>query len=190
MGWRILGRCSRVVEIPGRAGAGNVRNARETGALSTSFTSSQGLLLMIHLANWPGQLMPFVRRRPHCRYPAVVDLRRCSIMWPSARPGARHAVRQQRPGSAGFRADLAYRHPAKPGAVYSFLLMVSGTSHEINKIAPLADDTIRALLPRARSLSIASALNRNAVIAEPRPTPTLISSPGRPIHQSVVRRGV
>ncbi len=63
------------------------------------------------------------------------------------------------------------------------------TSHEINKIAPLADDTIRALLPqdkiaehRQRAQSGTPGDPRN-----PRPTPTRTSSPGRPPIRGTTR---
>ncbi|VEA99720.1 pyruvate-flavodoxin oxidoreductase [Klebsiella pneumoniae] len=74
------------------AGAiGAVHGALQTGALSTSFTSSQGLLLMIPtLYKLAGQLMPFVLHVAaalslpmRCRSSATIPM-----SWPSARPGA------------------------------------------------------------------------------------------------------
>ena len=58
----VWGDVPRVVEMQSEAGAiGAVHGALQTGALSTSFTSSQGLLLMIPtLYKLAGQLMPFV----------------------------------------------------------------------------------------------------------------------------------
>jgi pyruvate/2-oxoacid:ferredoxin oxidoreductase alpha subunit len=55
-------------------------------------------------------------------------------------------VRQQRPGSAGF---ALISHIATLQSRVPFIHFFDGfrTSHEINKIAPLADDTIR-LLPQ------------------------------------------
>ncbi len=66
-----------------------------------------------------GQLMPFVLHvaARTVATQRVVDLRRPFRCHGRPPDWVRHAVRQQRPGSAGFRADLAYRHPAKPGAV-------------------------------------------------------------------------
>jgi pyruvate/2-oxoacid:ferredoxin oxidoreductase alpha subunit len=65
-------------------------------------------------------------------------------------------VRQQRPGSAGF---ALISHIATLQSRVPFIHFFDGfrTSHEINKIAPLADDTIRAPCRRIKSLSIASA---------------------------------
>lgn len=58
----VWGDVPRVVEMQSEAGAiATVHGALQTGALSTSFTSSQGLLLMIPtLYKLAGQLTPFV----------------------------------------------------------------------------------------------------------------------------------
>ena len=121
----VWGDVPRVVEMQSEAGAiGAVHGALQTGALSTSFTSSQGLLLMIPTlvqTGRPADAVCAARRRPHRRHPRAIDLRRSFRCDGRAADRLRHAVRQQRPGGAGFCADLAYRHPAKPGAVYSFL---------------------------------------------------------------------
>lgn len=58
----IWGDIPRVVEMQSEGGAiATVHGALQTGALATSFTSSQGLLLMIpNLYKVAGQLIPFV----------------------------------------------------------------------------------------------------------------------------------
>lgn len=58
----VWGDTPRVVEMQSEGGAiATVHGALQTGALSTSFTSSQGLLLMIPtLYKLAGQLTPFV----------------------------------------------------------------------------------------------------------------------------------
>lgn len=58
----VWGDIPRVVEMQSEGGAiATVHGALQTGALSTSFTSSQGLLLMIlTLYKLAGQLTPFV----------------------------------------------------------------------------------------------------------------------------------
>ena len=56
MAGKTSGRYPRVVEMQSEGGAiATVHGALQTGALSTSFTSSQGLLLMIPTlpTNWP-----------------------------------------------------------------------------------------------------------------------------------------
>ena len=100
-----------------------VHGALQTGALSTSFTSSQGLLLMIPtLYKLAGQLTPFVL---HVAARTVAT--HALYFWrPLRRDGRasdrlRYALRQQRTGSTGLRADIAYRYAEKPSAIYSFL---------------------------------------------------------------------
>jgi pyruvate/2-oxoacid:ferredoxin oxidoreductase alpha subunit len=65
-------------------------------------------------------------------------------------------VRQQRPGSQDF---ALISHIATLQSRVPFIHFFDGfrTSHEINKIAPLADDTISACCRRIKSMSIASA---------------------------------
>ena len=124
MAGKTSGATSRVVEMQSEGGAiATVHGALQTGALSTSFTSSQGLLLMIPtLYKLAGELTPFAaRRRAYRSHARAVYLRR-----PFGRDGGapdrlRHAVRRQRAGSAGLRADLADRHPQRTRAVYPFL---------------------------------------------------------------------
>ena len=57
------------------------------------------------------------------------------------------------------------------------------TSHEINKIVPLADDTILELIPQAEI----DAHRARGLNPEPRPTPTRTSSPGRPPIRGTTR---
>jgi pyruvate-ferredoxin/flavodoxin oxidoreductase len=89
----VWGDVPRVVEMQSEAGAiGAVHGALQTGALSTSFTSSQGLLLMIPtLYKLAGQLMPFVlhvaARTVATHALSISAITRTS--WPCARPAAR-----------------------------------------------------------------------------------------------------
>lgn len=133
------------------AGAiGAVHGALQTGALSTSFTSSQGLLLMIPtLYKLAGQLMPFVLHvaaRTVATHALSIFGDHSDVM----------AVRQT--GCAMLCASSVQEaqdfalisHIATLQSRVPFIHFFDGfrTSHEINKIAPLADDTIRALLPQ------------------------------------------
>ncbi len=72
----VWGDVPRVVEMQSEAGAiGAVPGALQTGALSTSFTSSQGLLLMIPtLYKLAGQLMPFVLPSPPAPSPPALSI--------------------------------------------------------------------------------------------------------------------
>ncbi len=73
----------------------------------------------------------------------------------------RDIMRRQRSGSAGFCADRTQGYAEKPRSVYSFFDGFR-TSHAVNKIIPLADETIRPdaaggdRLTRARALNQAS----------------------------------
>ncbi|HBS7909957.1 TPA: pyruvate:ferredoxin (flavodoxin) oxidoreductase, partial [Klebsiella pneumoniae] len=147
----VWGDVPRVVEMQSEAGAiGAVHGALQTGALSTSFTSSQGLLLMIPtLYKLAGQLMPFVLHvaaRTVATHALSIFGDHSDVM----------AVRQT--GCAMLCASSVQEaqdfalisHIATLQSRVPFIHFFDGfrTSHEINKIAPLADDTIRALLPQ------------------------------------------
>lgn len=148
----VWGDTPRVVEMQSEAGAiATVHGALQTGALSTSFTSSQGLLLMIPtLYKLAGQLTPFVLHvaaRTVATHALSIFGDHSDVM----------AVRQT--GCAMLCAssvqeaqDLALiSHIATLKSRVPFIHFFDGfrTSHEINKIVPLADDTIRSLMPQA-----------------------------------------
>lgn len=142
----------QVVEMQSEAGAiATVHGALQTGALSTSFTSSQGLLLMIPtLYKLAGQLMPFVLHvaaRTVATHALSIFGDHSDVM----------AVRQT--GCAMLCAasvqeaqDFALiSQMASLNSRIPFIHFFDGfrTSHEINKIAPLSDDTLRQLMPQA-----------------------------------------
>lgn len=159
----VWGDVPRVVEMQSEAGAiGAVHGALQTGALSTSFTSSQGLLLMIPtLYKLAGQLTPFVLHvaaRTVATHALSIFGDHSDVM----------AVRQT--GCAMLCASSVQEaqdfalisHIATLKSRVPFIHFFDGfrTSHEINKIVPLADDTLRSLLPqkeidehRARALN-------------------------------------
>lgn len=159
----LWGKVPEVVEMQSEAGAaGAVHGALQAGALATTFTASQGLLLMIpNMYKIAGELTPFV-------------------MHVAARTLATHALsifgdhsdvmacRQTGfamlcSGSVQEAHDFAaVAHAATLEARIPFLHFFDGfrTSHEVAKIALLADDELRALLDesairahRARALS-------------------------------------
>ena len=116
---------TRVVEMQSEGGAiATVHGALQTGALSTSFTSSQGLLLMIPAAAQTGRSVDSVCAARCGAYDYTHAL---SIfgdhfdVMAVRRTGIRNAVRQQRSGSTRLCANFANGHPEKPGPVYSFL---------------------------------------------------------------------
>ncbi|QKJ87238.1 Pyruvate-flavodoxin oxidoreductase [Paramixta manurensis] len=148
----IWGDVPRVVEMQSEAGAiATVHGALQTGALSTSFTSSQGLLLMIPtLYKLAGQLTPFVLHvaaRTVATHALSIFGDHSDVM----------AVRQT--GCAMLCAsnvqeaqDFALiSQMASLNSRVPFIHFFDGfrTSHEINKIVPLADETLHKLMPQA-----------------------------------------
>jgi len=159
----VFGDTPKVVEMQSEAGAiSTVHGALMTGALATSFTSSQGLLLMIpSLYKIAGELTPFV-------------------LHVAARTVATHAlsifgdhsdvmsIRQTGfamlcSSSVQEAQDLALiSQIATLNSRVPFVHFFDGfrTSHEVNKIYPISDEQIRHLLPaeaidafRARALT-------------------------------------
>lgn len=142
-----------VMEMQSEAGAiSTVHGALQTGALSTSFTSSQGLLLMIPvLYKLAGQLTPFVLHvaaRTVATHALSIFGDHSDVM----------AVRQT--GCALLSAasvqeaqDFALiSQVASLNSRVPFIHFFDGfrTSHEINKIAPLSDDTLQQMRRRRR----------------------------------------
>jgi pyruvate-ferredoxin/flavodoxin oxidoreductase len=145
----LWGTVPEVVEMQSEAGAaGAVHGALQAGALSTTFTASQGLLLMIpNMYKIAGELTPF-------------------CMHVSARTLATHALsifgdhsdvmacRQTgfallASGSVQEAHDLAaVGHGATLRARVPFLHFFDGfrTSHELAKIEKLTDDDLRSLI--------------------------------------------
>ena len=150
MGMKNLwGNVPEVTEMQSEGGAaGAVHGALQAGALATTFTASQGLLLMIpNMFKIAGELTPFV-------------------MHVSARTVATHALSifgdhsdvmacrttgfaMLSSGSVQEAQDLAaIAHMATLGSRIPFLHFFDGfrTSHEVSKIAILSNDELSALM--------------------------------------------
>ncbi|MGC2498657.1 MAG: pyruvate:ferredoxin (flavodoxin) oxidoreductase, partial [Acidobacteriaceae bacterium] len=145
----IWGAVPTVAELQSEGGAaGAMHGALQGGAFATTFTASQGLLLMIpNMYKIAGELTP-------------------AVMHVTARSIATHALsifgdhsdvmgcRQTgyamlASNSVQEAADLAtVAHLATLEARIPFMHFFDGfrTSHEINKVIPISDETIRALL--------------------------------------------
>ncbi|MDF7680999.1 pyruvate:ferredoxin (flavodoxin) oxidoreductase [Enterobacteriaceae bacterium ESL0689] len=147
----VWGDVPRVVEMQSEAGAiAAVHGALQTGSLATSFTSSQGLLLMIPtLYKLAGQLMPFVLHvaaRTVATHALSIFGDHSDVM----------AVRQT--GCAMLCASSVQEaqdfaliaHIATLKSRVPFIHFFDGfrTSHEVNKITPLSDETLQRLLPQ------------------------------------------
>ena len=159
----VWGNVPAVVEMQSEGGAaGAVHGALQAGALATTFTASQGLLLMIpNMYKIAGELTPFtmhVAARTIATHALSIFGDHSDVM----------ACRQT--GFALLCASsvqeahdfAAVAHAATLDARVPFLHFFDGfrTSHEVPKIETLADDDLRALLPgrpvaehRARALT-------------------------------------
>ena len=151
----IWGTVPLVVEMQSEGGAsGSIHGAAQTGALTATFTASQGLLLMIpNMFKIAGELTP-------------------TVLHVSARTVATHALSifgdhsdVMAVRSTGFALlasasvqqamDMAMiAHAATLESRVPFLHFFDGfrTSHEVNKIEILSDDQIRAMINEEKVL--------------------------------------
>jgi pyruvate-ferredoxin/flavodoxin oxidoreductase len=149
----LWGTVPAVIEMQSEGGAaGAIHGALQTGALSTTFTASQGLLLMIpNMYKIAGELTPFV-------------------LHVAARSVAAHALSifgdhsdVMAARTTGFALLCAasvqeaqdftlIAHVATLESRIPFLFFFDGfrTSHEIAKIEPLAQGTLRAMMNEER----------------------------------------
>ncbi|MEZ4389719.1 MAG: pyruvate:ferredoxin (flavodoxin) oxidoreductase [Polyangiales bacterium] len=145
----VWGEVPRVVEMQSEGGAaGAVHGALQVGALTTTFTASQGLLLMIpDLYKIAGELTAFclhVAARSVATHALSIFGDHSDVML--AR-GAGLALLAS--GSVQEAQDLAaIAHASTHRARVPFLHFFDGfrTSHEVASVAPLDDDDLRALL--------------------------------------------
>ncbi len=114
-----------VIEMQSEAGAaGAIHGALQAGSLSTTFTASQGLLLMIpNMYKIAGELTPTVLHvsARSLGGPGTVDLRRSLRRDVLPRDRLRHAVLGLGTGSHGLRADLAGRDAGSARALPALL---------------------------------------------------------------------
>ena len=142
-------RVPEVMEMQSEGGAaGAVHGALMTGALTTTFTASQGLLLMLpNLYKIAGELTPFVLHvaaRTLATHALSIFGDHSDVM--SARMTGMALLCS---GNAQEAQDLAaVAHAVTLRARIPVLHFFDGfrTSHEITKVARLDDDTLRALL--------------------------------------------
>lgn len=146
----IWGNVPHVVEMQSEAGAaGAVHGALQAGALTTTFTSSQGLLLMVpNLYKIAGELLPF-------------------CMHVAARTVATHALSifgDHSDVMACRQTGIAMLCSATVQEAHDFACIAQAstlasrvpimhffdgfrTSHEVSKITPLSDDQLHAMVP-------------------------------------------
>jgi hypothetical protein len=168
--------------------AGALHGALQAGALATTFTASQGLLLMIpNMYKIAGELTPFVHARggAHAGHPRAVDLRR--PLRRDGRPQTGFAMLAS--GSVQEAQDLAaIAHAATLAA--RCRSCTSSTASAPRTRSPrsqrLDDDVLRALIDDdAVAAHRARALSPDAPwCAARRRTPTRSSRPARPPTRS------
>jgi pyruvate-ferredoxin/flavodoxin oxidoreductase len=145
----IWGAVPAVVEMQSEGGAaGAIHGAIQAGALGTTFTASQGLLLMIpNMYKIAGELTPFcmhVAARALATHALSIFGDHSDVM---ACRGTGFAMLAS--GSVQEAHDLALiAHAATLESRIPFLHFFDGfrTSHEVTKIQALSDDDIRALI--------------------------------------------
>ena len=138
-----------VVEMQSEGGAaGAMHGALQKGALATTFTASQGLLLMIpNMFKIAGELTPaviHVAARTVATHALSIFGDHSDVMHARATGWAMLAA-----GSVQEAHDFALvAHAATLQAHVPFLHFFDGfrTSHEVNKIAVLSDEDLRALI--------------------------------------------
>jgi pyruvate-ferredoxin/flavodoxin oxidoreductase len=152
-----------VIEMQSEAGAaGTVHGALQSGALTTTFTASQGLLLMIpNMYKIAGELTPavfHVAARALATQGLSIFGDHSDVM--AARSTGWALIAANSPQEAQDLALVA--HSATLAARVPFLHFFDGfrTSHEINSVVRLCDEELRALIDdrlvhahRARALS-------------------------------------
>jgi pyruvate-ferredoxin/flavodoxin oxidoreductase len=145
----VWGAVPSVVEMQSEGGAaGAVHGAIQAGALGTTFTASQGLLLMIpNMYKIAGELTPFcmhVAARALATHALSIFGDHSDVM--ACRPTGFALLASSSVQEAQDMALIA--HAATLEARVPFLHFFDGfrTSHEVTKIQALSDDDIRAVL--------------------------------------------
>ncbi|MGB5136844.1 MAG: pyruvate:ferredoxin (flavodoxin) oxidoreductase [Prochlorococcaceae cyanobacterium] len=148
----LWGSVPSVVELQSEAGAaGTVHGALQAGALTTTFTASQGLLLMIpNLYKWAGELTPVVLHvaaRSLAAQGLSIFGDHSDVM---ATRGTGCAVLcSASVQEAGDFAAIATRASLRSRLPFLHVFDGFRTSHEIQKLHPLSDDLLRQLIPEA-----------------------------------------
>ncbi|MBI5498047.1 MAG: pyruvate:ferredoxin (flavodoxin) oxidoreductase [Deltaproteobacteria bacterium] len=148
----LLGQIPDVVEMQSEGGAaGAVHGALQAGAMATTFTASQGLLLMIpNLYKIAGELTPFtihVAARTIATHALSIFGDHSDVM-----ACRQTGVAMLCSGSVQEAQDLAaVAHAATLKTRLPFMHFFDGfrTSSEVNKITALPDDALRAMVSDA-----------------------------------------
>ena len=145
----LWGTVPSVVELQSEAGAaGTVHGALQTGSLATTFTASQGLLLMIpNMYKIAGELTPCVF---HVAARALATQALSIFGDHSDVMGVRSCGWAMLCGSSTQEAAdcAAISHAATLESRVPFINFFDGfrTSHEVGKIADITDDTLNSMI--------------------------------------------
>ena len=149
----LWGTVPAVIEMQSEGGAaGAIHGALQTGALSTTFTASQGLLLMIpNMYKIAGELTPFVL---HVAARSIAT-HALSIFGDHSDVMAARATGFALLCAASVQEAQDFTlisHAATLESRIPFLFFFDGfrTSHEIAKIEPLEPETLRAMIDEER----------------------------------------
>src|SRR5689334_23572711 len=148
----LWGLIPRVMEMQSEGGAaGAVHGALQAGSLATTFTASQGLLLMIpNMYKIAGELTPFVMHvaaRTLATHALSIFGDHSDVM--ACRQTGFALLASGSPQEAQDLAAVA--HAATLRARVPFMHFFDGfrTSHEVAKIASLPDDVLRGMIDPA-----------------------------------------
>ncbi|MCC5790643.1 MAG: pyruvate:ferredoxin (flavodoxin) oxidoreductase [Opitutales bacterium] len=150
----VFGEVPSVVQMQSEAGvAGTLHGLLQGGTLTTSFTASQGLLLMIpNLYKIAGELTPFVLHvtaRTLATHALSIFGDHSDVM--ACRATGMGMVASRNVQEAQDMAAIT--HAATLRALVPLILFFDGfrTSHEVNKISLLSDEVLKNLWPTAEA---------------------------------------
>ncbi len=152
----IWGQIPQVVEMQSEGGAaGALHGLLQSGALASSFTSSQGLLLMIpNLYKIAGELTPFclhVAARSLATHALSIFGDHSDVM--ACRQTGFALLSAGSPQEAQDFACIAQTATLKSRVPFLHFFDGFRTSHEVNAVTPLSDDNLRAMIDFADVLA-------------------------------------
>ncbi len=159
----LWGTVPTVVEMQSEGGAaGALHGALMAGAMCTTFTASQGLLLMLpNMFKIAGELTPtvfHVAARTVATHALSIFGDHSDVM--AVRPSGFAMLSSASVQEAQDFALIAHRATLESRVPFLHFFDGFRTSHEVNKIEPLADEDLREMIPeslvaahRARGLS-------------------------------------
>ncbi len=145
----LWGQVPSIIEMQSEAGAaGTVHGSLQAGALTTTFTSSQGLLLMLpNMFKLAGELTPFVLHvaaRTLATHALSIFCDHSDVM--TARTTGFTLLCSNSVQEAQDFAAVAHAATLKTWVPILHFFDGFRTSHEVNRIVPIDDETLRSLI--------------------------------------------